>query len=158
MNNWPTQTEAAVQLGTNERTIRRWIESGRLKSSTRPVVGRKPATIVDPEDVERLREERHPVVLVEKAEKSLQRMAADPAIPDTQVMAAFKAAIRETPKEPKPWLTLKEAAEYSGLPAAWLLKNARMSGLGIDNGVVVAMDVGSGKRAVWRFSRNALSR
>ncbi len=54
LSSWPTMAEAAVQLGTNERTIRRWIDTGRLKDARRPAVGRKPLVIVDPDDVDRL--------------------------------------------------------------------------------------------------------
>jgi hypothetical protein len=51
---------------------------------------------------------------------------------------------------PKPWLTLAEAVEYSGLPRTWLVAQARA-------GAAFAIDVsGGGSRASWRFNRDAL--
>jgi hypothetical protein len=38
---------------------------------------------------------------------------------------------RQTKKDPKPWLTLKEAAEYSGLPIGWLRQKCIEGSLGV---------------------------
>lgn len=51
---------------------------------------------------------------------------------------------------PKPWLTLEEAVEYSGLPRGYLLKRAR-------EGWDAAVDVSTGgAHQFWRFNRAAL--
>lgn len=53
------------------------------------------------------------------------------------------------PAPAKPWLTLSEAAEASGLPAAWLVKNAEY---------VQALDLGTHTRGGrWRFRLDALA-
>lgn len=52
----------------------------------------------------------------------------------------------------KPWLTLKEAADYSGLPKRWLLKQAR-AGIYLEHG---SLNVGTEKNPEWRFNRDAL--
>ena len=174
---WPTQTEAAVQLATNERTIRRWIEAGRLKTALRPAVGRKPLVIVDPADVARVRSERQPAVVVDT---DIERLGiarpgplgavGDPDTPqpvralaynqrdpitgaDASVAAALLKAMfaAASAAVPKPWLTTAEAVEYSGLPKAWLLEQAR-------KGNIPAINVGSGSRERWRFNREALCR
>jgi hypothetical protein len=51
----------------------------------------------------------------------------------------------------KPWLTLAEAAEWSGLPAAWLVAQARA-------GAAFAVNVGRGSKAHWRFNREMLGK
>jgi hypothetical protein len=51
----------------------------------------------------------------------------------------------------KPWLTLQEAAAWSGLPAAWLLERARA-------GQIQAVNVGQGSREFWRFNRAGLAK
>ena len=69
-------------------------------------------------------------------------------------LAAQLARLAEAfppPAEAKPWLTLSEAAAFSGLPAAWLLGQARA-------GAVRAVNVGAGKRAFWRFNRADLQK
>jgi hypothetical protein len=54
------------------------------------------------------------------------------------------------PPAPKPWLTLEEACEYSGLPRGYLLKRAR-------EGWDAAVDVSTGgAHQFWRFNRAAL--
>ena len=66
----------------------------------------------------------------------------------------------------KPWLTLDEAAEASGLPKAWLLAQARKDwrtfrlpgDTDAQADCVRAINVGSEKHCVWRFSRAALMR
>lgn len=61
------------------------------------------------------------------------------------VIAAKYAA----PPAPKPWLTLDEAYEYSGLPKNYLLAEARA-------GRPFALNVGDNARPRWRFNREAL--
>lgn len=83
-----------------------------------------------------------------------------PAAPDPFAglaahLAKLAAAFPAPAPVVKPWLTVDEAAEVSGLPQAWLLKQARKNGHGAK--CIVAMNVGTEKRAVWRFSREALS-
>ena len=164
LSSWPTHTEAAAQLATNERTIRRWIEAGRLKAAYRPAAGRKPIAVVDPADIERLRTERQPVLLVEAVQTSTNpdsmpdvRIAPAPGSPRggdpfaglaahlARLAAAFPAA------QPKPWLTLSEAEAYSGLPRAWLIAQAR-------SGALRAVNVGQGTKEFWRFNREGLAK
>ncbi|HEX4138341.1 MAG TPA: hypothetical protein VHY84_27270 [Bryobacteraceae bacterium] len=163
-SNWPTLTEAAVVLGTNERTIRRWIEAKRLQAGTRPVVGRKPLTIIEPEGVERMRFERMPPVLLRDEGRAASN---DAAHPDSMALAPhvpenaghlqhFLAGVLQgyPVQRPKPWLNLDEAAEFSGLPRGWLLARARLGA----QGAVIAINVGTEKQPRWRFNREALAK
>jgi hypothetical protein len=162
-SSWPTQTEAAAQLATNERTIRRWIGSGRLRGAFRPAVGRKPIAIVDPAGVERLRTERRQVVVVEhvapEPSDSDARRAVGPHLPEQgAAFQHFLASILQAypVRHPKSWLTLDEAAEASGLPKAWLLAQARLGEASAK--CVMAINVGSERRVLWRFNREALKK
>lgn len=51
----------------------------------------------------------------------------------------------------KPWLTLSEAVDYSGLPSTYLVQAARA-------GTIRAVNVGTGEKAFWRFNREGLSK
>jgi hypothetical protein len=62
---------------------------------------------------------------------------------------AAGAQQQAAPAPTKPWLTAAEAAEFSGLPEAFLRKRAA-------EGVTWAVNVGGGSSARWRFNRDAL--
>jgi len=162
--NWPTMAEAAVRLGTNERTIRRWIDAGKLRPEERPAPGRKPLVIVDPEDVGRLQAERQPPVVMREERAG----SNDTANPNSMALAPFVPANAASLQHflagvshaypvsrTKPWLTLDEAAEFSGLPRGWLLAQARRGEASVPS--VMAINVGTEKQPRWRFNREALS-
>ena len=171
LSSWPTHTEAAQRLGTNERTIHRWIASGRLKRAYRPATGRKPIVVVDPADVEQIRKERLPPVVLtgdpdgsmqhvrmvsESGPAAVERRPSDQRGADGDPFAGLAAHLARLAAafptaQPKPWLTLDEAAEYSGLPRAWLIAQAR-------SGALRAVNVGQGRKEFWRFNREALAK
>lgn len=62
-------------------------------------------------------------------------------------LSAFAA--QYNPQVIKPWLTLDEAVEYSGLPRAFLLAQAKA-------GNAFATNVGTDTSHRWRFNRDAL--
>jgi hypothetical protein len=66
-------------------------------------------------------------------------------------LAAF-AAQYGPPAEGKPWLSLREAIDYSGLPKANLLKRARAGTLRAE------LVSGESAREVWKFNREALAK
>lgn len=118
---WPSQTEAAVQLGTNERTIRRYIASGRLRSAKRPVVGAKPQTVIHPDDIARVRQEQER----EPARMELELPRIEPAASAlAELFAGAARALADAKAKPVPtlFLNLDQAAEASGLPRRLLLK------------------------------------
>jgi len=65
--------------------------------------------------------------------------------------AAFARLVPAQPAVVRPWLSLAEAVDYSGLPARYLVQGAI-------SGTIRAVNVGSGDRAFWRFSRDGLTR
>jgi excisionase family DNA binding protein len=75
---------------------------------------------------------------------ALRPAASDPFAGLAAHLARLAAAFPSPPRTVGKWLTLDEAAEASGLPKSWLLAQAR-------GGAEFAMNVGSGKKAAWRF-------
>jgi hypothetical protein len=82
---------------------------------------------------------------------ALRSGAVDPiAALAAHLARAFPFALRQ-PEPRKPWLTLPEAADYSGLPASYLLAQARAAS-------IRAINVGTAKQQRWRFHRAALAK
>jgi hypothetical protein len=171
--------EVCEYLGKSVRTVAGYMAKGELKST---LINGK--AIFERADVERFKAELdrpiHRGVVVRgglhgDTVQTMQPLAASP-----QAVAPHVPPIDETAKlqhfladvfkaypiaRPKPWLTLAEAAEYSGLPASWLLAVARHGAhpeTAIDKTLmdptscVVAINVGTGKNQFWRFNRAAL--
>ena len=177
-----TKPEACELLGKSERTVNTYMSSGRLAFRT---IGGK--VIFDRANVERLKADLEtPVVRGAVARPAwnpppISQKSDNAALgphqgQDTGALAridpenvktvadAFAAALRSglQPLEPrpvtKPWLTLAEAVEYSGLPASYLMSQARASqdaDVTTDRGIVV-INVGSDKQHRWRFQRDSL--
>jgi hypothetical protein len=76
--------------------------------------------------------------------------AVDPFAGLAAHLARLSAAFPSPPR-PKPWLTLVEAVEFSGLPQAYLLTQARA-------GSIRAVNVGTAKQQRWRFHRSSLAK
>jgi hypothetical protein len=123
--------------------VERFLKEGRLKSRLQPVANRKPRVLIDPASID---------ALIGEA-RAVPASVATSAGPGTslsklpQLAQLLAAAVR--PKEWKPWLTLDEAVEYSGLPRGWLLSQAKA-------GAGFASDFGSGRRRSFRFHRDSL--
>jgi hypothetical protein len=81
-------------------------------------------------------------------------------LPQTEVVNAIAQRIHELaqawwpprvePPKLRTWLTLDEAAAFSGLPKSWLLKRAETGRWD------AAVDVGRRKGGRWRFRRDLL--
>lgn len=188
---WPTKTEAALKLGASIRTVERWIDEGKLTARPKPVPGRKPLITIDPQDVDRIISETRPQRVIEGSDhkprearqgfaellvdsETARLLAKNEREERATALAAACAPLVERiadalrPAEPaKPWLTLAEAAEFSGLPASWLLARARLGShpesaadkmYADPAGCVVAVNVGTGTREFWRFNRAALAK
>jgi excisionase family DNA binding protein len=170
-----TKAEACKLLGKSERTVNTYMSDGRLAFQ---LVGGK--AFFDRAAVERLKADLDtPVVrgsLAASSDIGQPRSATlNPDQPGSNALAridpenvktvadACAAALRsglqplEPKPTPKPWLTLAEAVEYSGLPAAYLMGQAKASrdGFTTYHGIVV-INVGSDKQHRWRFQRDSL--
>lgn len=74
-----------------------------------------------------------------------------PAPKQLQVAAPVRQAATAppAPAAPRLWLTIAEAAEYSGLPASFLIRL-------IGGGKLAALDVGNRKGGRWRIAKRDL--
>jgi excisionase family DNA binding protein len=137
LESWPTETEAAAQLGTSAKTIARYASQGKIEVRKRPRPGKKPENICNPRDVDRLRPVAHVMPdtgtqddalsdeFVEGA-KNVLALRPKPQ-PETAAFLDFIRTIataietqRRIVQMPTLWLTLKEAAELSGLSKNYL--------------------------------------
>lgn len=163
-NGWIPKAEAAQILGISLRQLERREASGYIRKKTldRPATGRGSAPVFYAlEDIEAIRDGRPHnwgVPVDDNAPAAPQasgstaiatRAPVTPLRPDwEQFCRAVATAVAPRP-EPKAYLTIREAAEYSGLPVAYL---KRMASSGLFGAIDVAGE-GATKRA-WRFRRS----
>lgn len=141
-----TKQIAAQHLGLSVRRVLELSNSGKLrrKRVIDPATQRE-QTVLLAVDVARM-------VAANRTAKALQ--AATPAeAADTRLARPNLALPPIEPPAPRLWLTAAEAAEYSGLPASFLVH-------AIDTGVLLALDVGvrpGGKYRIRRADIEALA-
>ena len=131
---WLTGQQAAQALNCSTKTVQKLAAAGKLQARAGVKLHDGPGlhTVYHPQDVETLRKERNPeappFLLPEMKPASgstaIARIQppANPADLMARLMEALtsKNGIRVKLSE-RVFLTLKEAAEYSGLPQSWLL-------------------------------------
>ncbi len=165
---WVTKEYAADALGKSVRTILEYAESNKIgsKKVPNPETGRD-VLMLNAGDVARLRHEKENP----PPRTSGKLRTGSPQSP--QLAAPVEAEEQETPAssrreflesiEAQPWLTLDQAAQFSGLTKRWLLQQAegtagiapeRLNPLGVR---IIIRDMGkhspSGR---WRFHRGSL--
>lgn len=147
---WIPKADAAKRLGISIRQIENLTAKGRIrKRKMAKAAWEKTGRVVyAAADIEAIRsgERPAPAALVPVAPA-----APAPAGSPGEPVAALAALARALglPAPGKPWLSLREAADYSGLPARWLREAARA-------GKLRAQNVGE-KRERWMFPREGLS-
>lgn len=108
---WLPKAEAAELLGVSTREIERKAASGRIQTKRVRLPGdRSDRTVYSGEDIERVKREREQGVM----QLAPRTPLASSAMQEQTLAAVLKAALAP-PTQPKPWMTLDEAAEYSGL-------------------------------------------
>jgi len=127
VSKWPTEYQAADAIGVSVRTLQRYAEAGKIEIRPRPRQGKKPENVCNPRDVDRLLPAAHvmPADEPEPPAKPTEAMVRANGKPTFDVLGALIALVTQQQKllaapEPKPWLTLDEAAEASGLTAAFI--------------------------------------
>jgi hypothetical protein len=137
---WRTLEEISAQCGLSTRTLRRRLEEPRkgvkIETDYRRLPGRKPLLIVSPATVKALVAEvltPMPMRSTHRASASVTQRHRDAGMmPHGDIVALIQALQRPRfPLPPRPWLTVKEAAEWSGLPENLLkkaLREKKMSG------------------------------
>jgi hypothetical protein len=148
-----TKREVIDYLGKSKRTVETYLALGRLRVSYVNGANGKQAQF-DREDVERFKREmdeptvravQMPTALASRKDAGTQNVFAN------ALAYYLQTHIPAGVPEPKPWLPLAEAAEYSGLPASYLVAQARL-------GKCRAINVGTGRKEFWRFHRASLAK
>ena len=149
LDDWKTQAEAAEILKCSQKTVGRMAAQKKIQRVLRRVPGRKPMPVFNPDDIEAIRAETaQPEAFPVKErseEKALARVPRQSGVDLlAQLLADRISPAGAVPVEQKVFLNLKEAAEYSGLSKAWLLRE-------IKNGKIKAIKTGG-----WRIRRSDL--
>lgn len=137
---WLTEAQAAAMLKVAPRSIRRMCQEGRgPQSAKRTVAGRRSERVYDPADVERIASRSgalQPAALI-AVPATVSRVPALPAaahgalaITGADMLDYFAASVRRLteafpPAAIRAWMTLDEAAEYSGLSRTFLERLVR---------------------------------
>ena len=152
LSGWPSKLDAARLLGIGERTLDRQIaRTGAPEIRMRPRNnGRKPEPVCNPEDLQRLVAERKRAVLMPPAEFTSTVALAHP-VDDGPAIARVLEAVASIARPESAngargplWMTLKQAAAYTGLSMALLARLAQ-------GGAVDAV-----KDNGWKFRRAGL--
>ena len=149
LEDWKTQAEAAEILQCSQKTVSRMAAQKKIQRVLRRVPGRKPMPVFNPDDIEAIRAEMvqvEPFPVKERGEvKTLARQTSQGGVELlAQLLADRMSPARSVPVEQKVFLNLKEAAEYSGMPKAWLVRE-------IKSGKIKAIKAGG-----WRLRRSDL--
>jgi Helix-turn-helix domain len=139
---WIPKAEAAELLGVSTREIERKAASGRVRTNKVRLEGdRSDRTVYSVEDLQRVKQERESGVM-----QLAPRSAAVPVVQE-QAFAALIAALKPPPpRVDRAWLTLEEAADYSGLTRPTISRYIRSR---------VVFAVGRGAKT-WRILRGSL--
>jgi hypothetical protein len=165
---WLPKAEAAELLGVSLRQLERRHSEGVVAKRVLPKAKGETASrvVYSRADIEALKagaprlpsQDGWPLLFGERRIAPTDGPQAANLQPSSANMVAGLAQVLESLRTTqaasavsRPWLTLEEASGYSGLPATFLLRQARA-------GVPWAVNVGSDKSVRWRFNRDALAR
>lgn len=120
---WPTKQDAARNLGLSLRSIERLITEKKIRITHKRVPGRKALTCCHPDDIAKLKASIVPSSPVPAPGKNngtlpAPKQAAHLPTALQQFAAAFLGTVPYPPRTL--FLSLREAAEYSGLPKSAL--------------------------------------
>jgi hypothetical protein len=140
---WINKRDAAKRLDVSARTILAMAQAGTIQSKReRDPESNQVVVLLHAGDIERaLYEREHPSKEVVKA-------------PAPKAVQVVQLPAPPTPQALRPWLTLDEAASFSGLTKRWLLTIAES-----ETGAISVRDMGKhapGGR--WRFHRGDLEK
>lgn len=163
LTEWPTEEQAAALLGVARKTIMRYIADKKIEAKKRARPGRKAENVCNPVDVGKfLAPEPHimPQISATLAELAERAKRPPPSIEglfqsimgmmENRMIAA--AAPPPPEQEAKLWLSVPEAAAFTGLSEAYLRRIVK-------NGPLVSCRGGkNGARVISRSSLYALGR
>jgi excisionase family DNA binding protein len=118
---WLTKMEVRQRTGISERTLERKIQQKEIRREYRNIPGRKPLSILHPDDVKELIEKTlKPGPLTPTVSHAANNAVRPKVTPPD--LAAFLAALKPptVTLDKKVYLSLQEAATFSGLPKSHL--------------------------------------
>jgi hypothetical protein len=148
---WIPKQDAAEQLGYSYRTLERKIVKLKLRTAQRDVPGRRSIVIIHPTDFEKLKAQTIPATPAPIEEEDSKELAPYQGLPPAvrQFAASLLGTLPYPPR--KLFLTLREAADYSGLPQTDLERL-------IDSGELKAREIRKGRaKMISRHSLEALT-
>jgi hypothetical protein len=131
---WLTLDEISARCGLSTRTLRRRLEEPRkgvkVETDYRSIPGRKPILIVSPATVKAIVAEvlqPVPMTATTRTNAIVKRTNRDTGMMPQGAIGALIQALQRPRFQlpPRPWLTVPEAAEWSGLPEKLLLEALR---------------------------------
>jgi excisionase family DNA binding protein len=154
---WLTKQEAANAIGVSTKTVEKLAADGRLHQGKRAQLGRPPAAVYHPDDVETLRRERNPggaPFLLPRLAETSQKLSPTSQMSTVEAfIESFRTFISHSTQTSsngsvpvripeRVFLSLTEASAYSGLPRTHLRVLMR-------DGKLAAIRTGRG----WRIRR-----
>jgi hypothetical protein len=136
LDTWLPMGDVIAQTGMSERTIYRMVTEGKLKQAQRPVPGRRPLSVFDPDDVAGL------VASTMKPNGSALQTVAQTNVLDILRQAlhpdedAGAAPLLPSELQVKLYLTEAEAVEYTGLGRGYIRANAKGKTIGPNRSTV----------------------
>lgn len=120
---WPTDEAAAAILGTSSKTIHRYAAKKWIEMRKRQRPGKKPENVCNPLDIEKLKPPPH--VMAADRFGEVENLSLATTEGKLTFAYLFNELLRSNaPPQPlpppAPWITLEEAADYSGLSRTYL--------------------------------------
>lgn len=155
---WWSRELAARHLAVSVRTLRKIAQAGRIRRKHIPPAAGRPyqSVVYSVADVKAYKADAASVDASTNMPAVRSVHAPAVALPASLLPAALELLAQRLAPPPRVrrWLALDEAAEYSGLPRAFLQRFAREGGaFGIGE---LCMNVGTEARPRWRFDRDQL--
>ena len=144
LNDWLTKTQAAAFLRVSEKTIERLATKGDVRRATRKRPGVRPLPVYDPADLQKIKDSQTPQVEIVHHAEATPPLGLAPRVDLPSFLQALIPPQPDTLLRDKLFLTIKEAARYSGLPQSTIRRLIRAEKL-------PAVKVGG-----WRIKRSAL--
>jgi hypothetical protein len=132
VSTWPTEAEAAAELSTSVRTVRRRAAEGGLgRAKRKSIAGRKPVVVYDPRDIARIKAEQE----MAGAQQSNRSQGPGLALVQSAVTASVRElvaplmemldkrlrAATQAPQDAPPlFMTIRAASKWYGLSQAGL--------------------------------------
>ena len=144
LKDWLTKTQAATFLRVSEKTIERLATKGDVRRATRKRPGVRPLPVYDPAALQKIKDSQTPHVEIIPHAEATPPLGLAPRVDLPSFLQALLPPQPDTLLRDKLFLTIKEAARYSGLPQSTIRRLIRAEKL-------PAVKVGG-----WRIKRSAL--